>query len=167
MEDAFEPQQALDAIGQGTVFMAVPPIYYRLLEEPRFREAAQTWTGVRLFTCGSAPIRPEVLPELESILGRPVINRYGMTEAYVITSLPLDGPVAGRLGRPAAGGRSSCRCYGTTASPPPKARWDRSFIRGPNLFREYWHKPEATRGGLRQRLVRHGRSGHARCRADF
>ena len=42
--------------------------------------------------CGSAPIRAEVLPALEAVLGKPVINRYGMTEAFVITSLPLDGP---------------------------------------------------------------------------
>ena len=59
---------------------------------------------MRLFTCGSAPIRPEVLPELEAILGRPVINRYGMTEGHVITSLPLDGPwPQGSVGMPLAG----------------------------------------------------------------
>ena len=59
---------------------------------------------MRLFTCGSAPIRPEVLPELEDVLGRPVINRYGMTEAHVITSLPLDGPwPSGSVGLPLAG----------------------------------------------------------------
>src|SRR5262249_51179723 len=31
-EDSFNPLQTLDAIGRGTVFMAVPTIYYRLLE---------------------------------------------------------------------------------------------------------------------------------------
>src|SRR5439155_6163250 len=90
--DDFDPQRTLELVGQGTVFMAVPTIYYRLLERPDFRAAAASWTGVRLFTCGSAPIRPEVLPELESILHRPVINRYGMSEAFVITSQPPDGP---------------------------------------------------------------------------
>jgi len=90
LEDAFHPQRTLDAIGRGTVFMAVPTIYYLLLQEPAFPQAARSWDRVRLFTCGSAPIRPEVLPGLEEILGRPVINRYGMTEAYVLTSLPLD-----------------------------------------------------------------------------
>ncbi len=103
-EDAFDAERALDLIGRGTVFMAVPTIYYRLLEEPGFREAARSWRGVRLFTCGSAPVRPEVLPDLEAILGRPVINRYGMTEAHVITSLPLDGPwPQGSVGTPLAG----------------------------------------------------------------
>jgi len=97
VEDAFEPRRTLEAIGRGTVFMAVPPMYYRLLSDPQFRLAAKTWQNVRLFTCGSAPIRPEVLPELEGILGRPVINRYGMTEAYVIRACHWTG--RGRMGR--------------------------------------------------------------------
>src|SRR5438552_4051774 len=33
VEDSFEPKRMLEAIGRGTVFMAVPPMYYRLLEE--------------------------------------------------------------------------------------------------------------------------------------
>src|SRR5205823_12199111 len=56
LEDAFTPAAAIDAIGRSTVFMGVPPIYYRLLEEPQFAIAAKTWEHVRLFTCGSAPI---------------------------------------------------------------------------------------------------------------
>src|SRR5881296_219542 len=84
--------------------MAVPTIYYKFLEQSGFAAAARSWRNVRLFTCGSAPIRSEVLPELESILGRPVINRYGMTEAHVITSLPLDGPwQRGSVGLPLNG----------------------------------------------------------------
>src|SRR5262249_29255486 len=83
LEDGFHPQHTLDAVGRGSVFMAVPTIYYRFLEEPAFVEKARSWGNVRLFTCGSAPIRPDVLPRLEEILGRPVINRYGMTEAHV------------------------------------------------------------------------------------
>src|SRR5262249_55719067 len=41
VEDAFEPQRTMAAIGRGTVFMAVPPMYYRLLEDPRFRSSAK------------------------------------------------------------------------------------------------------------------------------
>jgi len=66
LEDTFTPAAALDAIGRGTVFMGVPPIYYRLLEEPQFAVAAKTWQHMRLFTCGSAPIRTDVLPKLEA-----------------------------------------------------------------------------------------------------
>ena len=105
-------------MGQGTVFMAIPTFYYAFLDRPEFREAARGWGDVRLFTCGSAPIRPEVLPELEAILGRPVINRYGMTEGHVITSLPLDGPwPQGSVGLPLTG--VELRVSPRTASPSP------------------------------------------------
>jgi malonyl-CoA/methylmalonyl-CoA synthetase len=127
--------------------MAVPSIYYRLLEEPSFREAARSWSRVRLFTCGSAPIRPEVLPELEATLGRPVINRYGMTEALVITSLPLDGPwPSGSVGLPLEG--IELRVAGEDGMPVPPSQVGTVLLRGPNLFREYWRKPEATRAAF-------------------
>jgi malonyl-CoA/methylmalonyl-CoA synthetase len=147
VEDSFEPQSTLAAIRRATVFMAVPPIYYRLLEEPQFREAAGTFQQVRLFTCGSAPIRPEVLPELEGILGRPVINRYGMTEAHVIASLPLDGPWPhGSVGLPLNGIELRiCRDDGASAD---AGEVGSVLVRGPNLFREYWNKPEATRAAF-------------------
>jgi malonyl-CoA/methylmalonyl-CoA synthetase len=144
VEDTFEPQRTMEAIGRGTVFMAVPPMYYKLLSVPDFRTAAKGWSNVRLFTCGSAPIRPEVLPQLEEILGKPVINRYGMTEGYVITSLPLDGPwPSGSVGLPLKGIELRIvRDNGTAAA---SGEVGSVHIRGPNLFREYWNKPEATR----------------------
>ncbi len=145
--EAFDPRQTLAAIAEGTIFMAVPPIYYKLLDEPRFAAAAKSWRMVRLFTCGSAPIRTEVLPRLTAILGGPVINRYGMSEAYVITSLPLDGPWPdGSVGLPLAG--IELRIAGEGAEEVPVGEVGAVQIRGPNLFREYWNKPEATRAAF-------------------
>jgi malonyl-CoA/methylmalonyl-CoA synthetase len=147
IEDGFEVDRILPAIGQSTVFMAVPPIYYRLLESPEFRHPEARWSQVRLFTCGSAPIRPEVLPELESILRHPVINRYGMTESYVITSLPLDGPwPSGSVGLPLEGiERRVIRGDGNDIE---RGKVGSVLIRGPNLFREYWRKPEASQAAF-------------------
>ena len=132
--DDFEPQRTMKRVSECTVFMAVPTIYYRLLEQPNFRDIAKTWKQTRLFTCGSAPIRAEVLPELEAILGKPVINRYGMTEAFVITSLPLDGPWPyGSVGKPLEG--IEVRVVADAGDVGAVQ------LRGPNLFREYWNKP--------------------------
>jgi malonyl-CoA/methylmalonyl-CoA synthetase len=147
VEESFHPRATLDVVGRGTVFMAVPTIYYRFLEQPAFREAARSWSGVRLFTCGSAPIRPDVLPELEAILDRPVINRYGMTEAHVITSLPLDGPrPAGSVGLPLSGIEVSVARE--DGGPAAADEVGAVRLRGPNLFREYWGKPDATRAAF-------------------
>jgi malonyl-CoA/methylmalonyl-CoA synthetase len=143
MEEAFHPRRTLEAIGRSTVFMAIPTFYYAFLERPEFREAAKNWSHVRLFTCGSAPIRAEVLPELEGILGRPVINRYGMTEGHVLTSLPLNGPwPGGSVGLPLSGIELSIvRDDGAPAGPGEVGQ---VRVRGPNLFREYWRNPQAT-----------------------
>lgn len=144
VEDQFHPRKTLAVIGRGTVFMAIPTFYYSFLERPEFREAAKGWSGVRLFTCGSAPIRAEVLPELESILGHPVINRYGMTEGHVITSLPLDGPwPQGSVGRPLDG--VEVRVVAEDGTPTPAGEVGSVQLRGPNLFHQYWRRPDATR----------------------
>jgi malonyl-CoA/methylmalonyl-CoA synthetase len=144
IEDQFHPRKTLATVGHGTVFMAIPTFYYSFLERPEFREAAKGWSRVRLFTCGSAPIRAEVLPELESILGRPVINRYGMTEGHVITSLPLDGPwPQGSVGLPLDG--VELRVVAEDGTPVQPGEVGSVQLRGPNLFRRYWRRPDATR----------------------
>jgi malonyl-CoA/methylmalonyl-CoA synthetase len=144
IEDGFHPLRTLAALRDATVFMAVPTIYYRWLEAPEFVKEAEALAHVRLFTCGSAPIRPEVLPRLESVTKRPIINRYGMSEAHVITSLPLDGPwPAGSVGLPLNG--IEVRVLGKDGQPAAANEVGSVMIRGPNLFREYWRNPEATR----------------------
>jgi malonyl-CoA/methylmalonyl-CoA synthetase len=144
MADSFHPRRTLELVERGTVFMAIPTFYYSFLDRPEFAAVAQKWRNVRLFTCGSAPIRPEVLPDLERALGRPVINRYGMTEAHVITSLPLDGPwPQGAVGLPLEGIEVQVvKDDGAAAGPGEVGS---VLLRGPNLFREYWRQPQATR----------------------
>jgi malonyl-CoA/methylmalonyl-CoA synthetase len=144
----FHPVRILDAIEQSSVFMGVPPFYYALLKRPEFAERAASWHRLRLVTCGSAPIRPDVLPELQRLLGRPIINRYGMTECHVLTSLPLDGPwPAGSVGCPIDGIELAVRDERGTTCPPGIV--GQVYSRGPNLFREYWNRPGATRDAFR------------------
>ena len=141
--DGFHPVRTMELIERATVFMAVPPYYYAFLKRPEFPTRAAAWARLRLATCGSAPIRPEVLPRLEQILGRPVINRYGMTECHVLTSLPLDGPWPnGSVGVPLEGMEIELRnqAGASCGSGEVGGVW----ARGPNLFREYWGRPEAT-----------------------
>jgi malonyl-CoA/methylmalonyl-CoA synthetase len=81
---------------------------------------------------------------MEAILGRPIINRYGMTECHVLTSLPLDGPWPhGSVGLPLAGIEVVVRNDAGHVSTHGEV--GRVFARGPNIFREYWRRPDATR----------------------
>ena len=139
LEDKFHPIKTMEKIKDATVFMAVPTIYYAFLRRPEFKEKAKEWNKTRLFTCGSAPIRPEVLPELEVIINRNLINRYGMTESHVITSLPLNGHFKqGSVGLPLDG--IEMKLVSRDGDPVV----GEIKIRSKNLFSHYWNKPETT-----------------------
>jgi acyl-CoA synthetase (AMP-forming)/AMP-acid ligase II len=84
---------------------------------------------------------------LEGILGRPVINRYGMTEAHVITSLPLAGPWPnGSVGLPLEGVELEVRREDGSSGGPGEV--GSVWVRGPNLFRAYLNRPEETRAAF-------------------
>lgn len=145
LEDHFHPLKTMEKIKNATVFMAVPTFYYAFLRRPEFKRKAKNWSKMRLFTCGSAPIRPEVLPEIETIIDKNLINRYGMTESHVLTSLSLDGPFKqGAVGLPLdniemklVDGNDKSILKNNTAGEVK--------IKSENLFSHYWRKPEATK----------------------
>jgi malonyl-CoA/methylmalonyl-CoA synthetase len=151
LEDQFHPVKTMEKIMNATVFMAVPTIYYAFLRRHEFRKKAREWNKTRLFTCGSAPIRTEVLPELETILEGQLINRYGMTESHVITSLPLNGPFPhGSVGLPLDGVEMKLISKDGRTLSTGSAREDNHKVVGEvkikskNLFSHYWNNPEET-----------------------
>jgi len=151
LEDRFHPLRVMEKIKDATVFMGVPTIYYALLRRPEFRKKASKWHKTRLFTCGSAPIRSETLPEIEAIIGKNLINRYGMTESHVITSLPLKGPFKqGSVGLPLDGIEMRLVSEdGKILSAEDKDENGQMIagevtIKSKNLFNCYWKKPKAT-----------------------
>src|SRR5579862_3920008 len=98
----FDEAEVLAALRQSTVMMGVPTFYTRLLADPNFtREATET---IRLFVCGSAPLLPSTFADFEQRIGQPILERYGMSEAAIITTNPLVGErIAGSVGYPLPG----------------------------------------------------------------
>ncbi len=151
LENKFHPIKTMEKIRDATVFMAVPSIYYAFLRRHEFKKKAIEWNRTRLFACGSAPIRPEVLPELETILNGKLINRYGMTESHVITSLPLNGPFPhGSVGLPLDGIEMKLVAKDGRILSAENTRKDNHEavgevkIRSKNLFSHYWNNPAET-----------------------
>jgi len=148
LEDTFHPLKTMERIKDATVFMAVPTIYYAFLRRYEFKKKAKEWKRTRLFTCGSAPIQPAVLPELEAILNTHLINRYGMTESHVVTSLPLNGPFPqGSVGLPLD--NMEMRLVAEDGETPSAGTDQHKAvgevkIRSKNLFSHYWNDPAAT-----------------------
>lgn len=130
----FADAEVLAGLARSTVMMGVPTFYTRLLANPAFtREAAST---VRVFISGSAPLLESTFAEFEARTGQRILERYGMSEAAIITSNPLDGArVAGSVGFPLPG--VELRIGGGAETGVIE-------IRGPSVFSGYWRMPEKT-----------------------
>ncbi|QUD87942.1 AMP-binding protein [Phenylobacterium montanum] len=129
----FDEDQVLAGLARSTVMMGVPTFYVRLLADPRFnREAA---SHMRLFISGSAPLLESTFAEFEQRTGQRILERYGMSEAVIITSNPLDGErIPGSVGYPLPG--VSLRVAGGETGVIE--------IKGPSVFSGYWRNPEKT-----------------------
>jgi malonyl-CoA/methylmalonyl-CoA synthetase len=129
----FSEAEVVAGLARATVMMGVPTYYTRLLAEPAFtRQAA---AGVRLFISGSAPLLPSTFAEFEQRTGQRILERYGMSEAVIITSNPLQGErIAGSVGYPLPGVDLRVEGGGTGVIQ----------IRGPSVFAGYWRNPAKT-----------------------
>ncbi|HKR87905.1 MAG TPA: malonyl-CoA synthase [Phenylobacterium sp.] len=130
----FADAEVLAGLSKATVMMGVPTFYTRLLANAGFtREHA---AHIRLFISGSAPLLEATFAEFEARTGQRILERYGMSEAVIITSNPLDGErVAGSVGFPLPG--VELRIGGGEDVGVIE-------IRGPSVFTGYWRMPEKT-----------------------
>ena len=137
----FSLDPVLNSLPRATVFMGVPTFYSRMLKSERL--SAELCAHIRLFLCGSAPLRPEHFNEFKERTGHSILERYGMTEAGMICSNPLDGErIAGSVGYPLPG--ISARVVGKNADELAPEEIGQLQIQGPNVFRGYWRKPQKT-----------------------
>jgi malonyl-CoA/methylmalonyl-CoA synthetase len=138
----FEPDAVLRALPRATVMMGVPTFYTRLLSESRFDRAA--CSAMRLFISGSAPLQPETFREFSERCGHIILERYGMSEAGMITSNPLNGERrSGSVGYPLAG--VLVRVADEADRALPAGTTGGIQVKGENVFAGYWRKPEKTR----------------------
>lgn len=142
----FDADLIVDLLGQASVLMGVPTFYTRLLAHPGFtREKA---AAMRLFISGSAPLLADTHKEFQQRTGHAILERYGMTEAGMITSNPLNGErVPGTVGFPLPG--VSLRIADKQGHLLATGEIGQIEIKGPNLFKGYWNKPEKTAEDMR------------------
>jgi len=140
----FDLAQVTRALEGATVFMGVPTYYTRLLADRAF---PQPGIALRLWISGSAPLLPETFAEFERRTGTTILERYGMTEAGMITSNPLVGArLAGTVGTPLPG--VSARVRRDDGSLAEAGAPGVLEIRGDGVFGGYWRNPEKTRASF-------------------
>lgn len=142
----FDPALIIEKLPQSTVMMGVPTFYTRLLDTPEF--TAGVCQNMRLFTAGSAPLLAETHMEFENRTGHRILERYGMTEAGMITSNPYDGErMAGTVGFALPG--IQVRVCDNNNQDCPRGETGVLEVIGPNVFKGYWQMPEKTAAEFR------------------
>jgi malonyl-CoA/methylmalonyl-CoA synthetase len=160
MHEKFEPGRVWDALeNEGcTLFMGVPTLYQRLMNESEKRERKPDLRGMRVFISGSAPLSETLFHRFEQATGFRILERYGMTETGMNTSNPLDPAhrKAKSVGFPLGG--VAIRVVGGGADLPP-GEVGEVWIRGDNVFKGYWGMPEKTRESFVEGWFRSGDLG--------
>ncbi|MCT2591482.1 acyl-CoA synthetase [Streptomyces sp. N2-109] len=155
----FSPEAvAGELAGGGSMLFGVPTMYHRLAEAVESEAAAggqrplaAALAGARLLVSGSAALPVHDQERLARATGRHVIERYGMTETLMNTSVRLDGPQLrpGSVGPPLPGVELRLVDEGDEPlSTPEEEAVGEIQVRGPNLFTAYLNRPDATRAAF-------------------
>ncbi|WP_307849714.1 acyl-CoA synthetase [Qaidamihabitans albus] len=133
--------------GEATMMFGVPTMYHRIAGEVNASgELARALRGARLLVSGSAalPVRDHRL--ITAATGQQVIERYGMTETLMNTSVRADGERRpGTVGVPLPGVRLRLvDDDGRTIETSDGETVGEIQVRGPNLFSGYLNRPDAT-----------------------
>ncbi|MEU4143778.1 acyl-CoA synthetase [Streptomyces parvulus] len=144
----FSPGGVARELNDGaTMLFGVPTMYHRVAEAlPGDPELAKALAGARLLVSGSAALPVHDHERIAAATGRRVIERYGMTETLMNTSVRADGePRAGTVGVPLPG--VELRLVEEDGTPVAERDGEsvgEIQVRGPNLFTEYLNRPDAT-----------------------
>lgn len=139
--DRFNTKRIIEELPKSTVMMGVPTFYVRLLKDPEFKK--DKCKNMRLFISGSAPLLSETFHLFENLIGKSILERYGMTETGMLTSNPYDGDrIAGTVGYllPTVKGRISDE----NGRPVSDTAIGILEVQGPNVFAGYWRMPDKT-----------------------
>ncbi|MFD9033553.1 acyl-CoA synthetase [Streptomyces sp. NPDC059567] len=133
--------------GGGTMLFGVPTMYHRIADtledDPALTRAL---AEARLLVSGSAALPVHDHERITAATGRTVIERYGMTETLMNTSVPVGSrPRPGSVGLPLRGvGLRLVEEDGTEMGAYDGESVGEIQVKGPNLFSAYLNRPDAT-----------------------
>ena len=141
--ERFDPDEVMRQLPAITVMMGVPTFYTRLLQTSDFNQG--NCERVRLFISGSAPLLEQTWQAFFGQTGQRILERYGMSEAIMIASNPLEGErVPGTVGY--ALPDVTIRICDNQNQPVAAGETGVLQMQGPNVFKGYWQMPEKTAG---------------------
>ncbi|MFE0703160.1 long-chain fatty acid--CoA ligase [Streptomyces sp. NPDC058872] len=150
----FEPGAVLDAIARerATVFEGVPTMYAALLQHPSDADLST----LRMCISGGASLPVEILHGFERRFGCPVLEGFGMSETSpVVTFNHPDKPrKAGSIGTPIRD--VAVRLLDEEGRDVTPGEIGELAVRGPNVMKGYWNRPEETAATIPDGWLRTG-----------
>jgi malonyl-CoA/methylmalonyl-CoA synthetase len=149
----FSPEALADAVNRGaTMVFGVPTMYTRIARSAsEDAELARAFGRARVLISGSAALPVSVHERIRELTGQSILERYGLTETLMNAGARLGSDVVpGRVGPPLPG--VEVRLIGEDGS-EIDATDDETIgevaVRGPNVFKGYLNRPDATEEAMR------------------
>ncbi|TLZ83010.1 MAG: long-chain fatty acid--CoA ligase [Methanobacteriota archaeon] len=131
-----------------SLFPGVPTMYIAILRHPRL--AKYDLRSIRACLSGAAPLPNEVRKQFESATGGRLVEGYGLTEASPVTHCnPLNGVVKECIGIPFPDTDAKVVDPDDPSRELSQGEVGELAVRGPQVMKGYWNKPEETRKVLR------------------
>ncbi len=146
----FDVKEVLEAVKRHrpTLFHGVPSMYVAINQFPGVRKYGLS--SIRACISGAAPLPDEVREAFEKLTRGRLVEGYGLTEASPVTHInPFYGQrKTGSIGIPIPGTEAKIVDLTTGLDLPP-GEIGELCVRGPQVMRGYWQRPEATAQVLR------------------
>jgi fatty-acyl-CoA synthase len=141
---AFDPGVVLELIPRhrATTMFGVPAMFLFMSQHPGF--AAADLSSIRFFLCGGAPV-PEALIRFYGQRGLCFAQGYGLTEtAPFVTLVPVERAAekVGSAGIPPF--FTDVKLVDDAGHEVPTGERGEVVVRGPNVMKGYWNRPDAT-----------------------
>ncbi len=142
------------------LFPGIPTMYLAIAREIEKRGKGEKIDSVKVCLSGAAPLLGEVQKRFEEVSGAHIAEGYGLSEASPVThSNPLRGDRRlGTIGVPLPGTEARIVDPQTGATMPLGERGEIT-IRGPQVMRGYWNRPDETAKVLQDGWLRTGDIG--------
>lgn len=142
----FDVETALKTIDKQkpTLFPGAPTIYIGILNSPNLGK--YDLSSVNACISGSAALPVEVQEKFERVTGGRLVEGYGLTETSPVTHANLvytDKRVKGSIGIPWPD--TDCAIFQMDSTKPlPVGEVGEIAVRGPQVMKGYWNRPEET-----------------------
>ncbi len=161
----FEPAKALEAIQKRkvTVFCGVPTMYQALLACPELGK--YDLTSVRVCVSGASGLPPHTQKQFMQVTGGLLVEGYGLTEASPVTHCnPVDVTMhtvkVGSIGLPLPDTDAKIVDLETGNKPLSAGQTGELAVRGPQVMKGYWRRPDETSAVLRDGWLLTGDIAH-------